>query len=117
MRTKKDEIINILNMELVLNKYGIKLLRNRMFSCPFHKDKNPSAKCYNTTFYCFSCNKTGDLIQFVQYLFNLSFKEAMAKIIDDFQLPIKINAKYDKQKILELQKEKMMKIVKELMQF
>lgn len=41
-------------------------------------------------FNCFSCNRTGDLISFVEQLFNISFKEAMEKINQDFNLKLKI---------------------------
>ena len=48
----------------------------------------------------------GDFIQFVQYLYNLNFQEAMNKIIDDFSLPIKTTGYYDKNKILEMQRQR-----------
>ena len=101
----KDEILNLLYMDDILSKYNIKA-KNKMCSCPFHTDKNPSMKIYDKTFYCFSCNRTGDLIQFVQYLFNLSFKEAMKKIDYDFNLNLNFNfSKEDKIKFINLQKE------------
>ena len=112
MNIKKENLINMLTMELVLNKYGIKISKNNMYSCPFHKDKNPSAKCYEKSFYCFSCNKTGDLIQFVQYLYNLSFNEAISKLSDDFNLNLGLNEKYDREKILEIEKERQMNLLK-----
>ena len=82
----RDIIINSLNMEDILNKYNIKIGRKGTFLCPFHDDRHPSAKVYTKSFYCFSCNKGGDLIRFVQDYFNLSFKEAMQKINIDFNL-------------------------------
>ena len=101
----KDEILNLLYMDDILSKYNIKA-KNKMCSCPFHTDKNPSMKIYDKTFYCFSCNRTGDLIQFVQYLFNLSFKEAMKKIDYDFSLNLNFDfSKEDKIKFINLQKE------------
>lgn len=100
----KEEILNLLNMEDILCKYDIKQ-RNHMCSCPFHKDNNPSMKIYDKTFYCFSCNRTGDLIQFVQYLFNLSFIDAMKKINYDFNLNLNFNnTKEEKIKFRNMQK-------------
>lgn len=101
----KEEILNTITMEDVLNKYNIKY-RHFMYHCPFHKDHNASAKMYNNSFYCFSCNKTGDVIQFVQYLFNLSFKEAMEKINQDFNLGLDSNTKIDYNKIKQRENEK-----------
>lgn len=88
-------------MKDILQEYGIQTKRT-MFHCPFHKDENASAKAYDKTFYCFSCNKTGDLIQFVQYLFNISFKEAMQKINEDFRLGLESNIKVDYEKIKKI---------------
>lgn len=48
----------------------------------------------------------GDLIQFVQYLYNLNFQEAMNKIIEDFSLPFKATGYYDRNKILEIQRQR-----------
>ena len=53
----KDEILKIISMKDILDKYNIPYTRN-MYHCPFHKDKNASAKMYDNSFYCFSCNKT-----------------------------------------------------------
>lgn len=47
--------------------------------------------------------KLGDLIQFVQYLFNLDFKEAMQKINLDFNLNLKSNTKINYKKIQEIE--------------
>lgn len=99
----KGQIINYLNMNDVLDEYDIKR-KGSQFCCPFHgNDKNPSAKAYEKSFYCFACGKTGDLIQFVQYLFNLDFKEAMQKINEDFNLNLDSNAKIDYNKIIEIE--------------
>lgn len=107
MNVVKEQLLSILTMQDVLSKYGIKTERNGMFHCCLHgEDKNASAKCYKDSFYCFTCNKHGDFIQFVQYLYNLNFQEAMNKIIDDFSLPIKTTGYYDKNKIIEMQKQR-----------
>jgi len=48
----------------------------------------------------------GDIIQFVQYLFNLSFKEAMQKINEDFNLGLDSNVKIDYKRIKQIEKER-----------
>ncbi len=94
----KDEILNYVTMENILDKYGIEH-RNNMFSCPFHGvDKRPSAKMYKNSYYCFACNSAGDTIRFVENLFNLSFKDAMQKINMDFNLGLN-NYKVDYNKL------------------
>ncbi len=102
---KKDMILSLLNMEDILNKYNIETKRG-MFRCPIHNEKHPSAKAYGKTFKCFGCGKNGDFIQFVQYLFNLSFQEAMEKINLDFNLNIDSNCKVDFKRIKQLEKER-----------
>lgn len=99
----KDEIKNLITMQDIVNKYGIKH-KGAIFNCPFHKDQHASAKFYKNSFYCFSCNKTGDLIQFVQLLYNLNFQEAMQKINVDFGLGLENNTKIDRNKILEIER-------------
>lgn len=113
MNIVKEQILNSLTMKDILNKYEIKTKNNNMFQCPFHKDERPSAKCYNNSFYCFSCNRSGDFIQFVKFLYQLNFQEAMDKIIDDFQLGLKSRGNYDKSKILEMQRQEELKKMKE----
>lgn len=101
----REEILNCITMADILNKYGIRTERG-MYHCPFHTDKHASAKMYENSFYCFSCNKTGDVIQFVQYLFNLPFLEAMQKINLDFNLGISSKTKIDYNKINKIQEER-----------
>lgn len=104
----RDEILNCINMKDILDKYEIKLDKN-MYHCPFHTDRHASAKFYEKSFYCFSCGKGGDIFKFVQYLFNLTFKEAMQKINLDFNLGLDIHTKIDYKKIKELQKQRQQK--------
>lgn len=104
----KDEILNVLSMEDVIRKYGINHKRY-MCNCPFHKDNSPSMKIYNKSFYCFSCNRTGDLIEFVKQYFNLNFQEAMEKINYDFNLGLKTKGRINKQQLIKIQNELQLK--------
>lgn len=47
--------------------------------CPFHDDHSPSLHLYpeSNSFYCFGCQKGGDVIHFVQDLLHLTFVEAV----------------------------------------
>lgn len=64
--------------------YGMKIGRNNMICCLFHNDHYPSMKLNTTYYYCFGCGATGDVIQFVANLFELSNYEAAKKIAVDF---------------------------------
>lgn len=47
--------------------------------CPFHQEKTPSFFIYpkSNSFYCFGCNRGGNVINFVRLLYGYSFKEAV----------------------------------------
>ena len=73
---KSTPIIELFDFER-LRKQGKRFTAR----CPFHKDKNPSFYIYeNNSWYCFSCNKGGDSIDFVKALHNLGFREAVSYI-------------------------------------
>ena len=64
--------------------YGLEVGRNGMTRCPFHDDRHPSLKLNESYFYCFGCGATGDVIDFVARLFDLSSYEAAQKLAYDF---------------------------------
>lgn len=64
--------------------YGLQVNRNGMCSCPFHEDQHPSMKLNERYFFCFGCGATGDVIDFVARLFDLSSYEAAQKLAQDF---------------------------------
>ena len=47
--------------------YGIKVKRNGMACCPFHKDRHPSMKA-DKIYHCFACGVGGDAIDFTARL-------------------------------------------------
>src|SRR5699024_7875487 len=66
--------------------YGIEVNRSGMAKCPFHSDQSPSLKLNDEYYYCFGCGATGDAIDFVARLFQISNKDAAEKIAADFGL-------------------------------
>lgn len=52
--------------------------RNFWACCPFHAEKTPSFAVNPEwqTFKCFGCDKSGDVISFIQQFKNISFKDA-----------------------------------------
>jgi DNA primase len=85
-----NEIKQRLNTRDVLTAYGIETNSKGFACCPFHNEKTASFKVYDGDrgYYCFGCGESGDVITFVQKLFNLSFPEALRKIDTDFGLNI-----------------------------
>jgi hypothetical protein len=77
-----------LTMREVIGRYGFETDRKGFICCPFHNEKTASMKIYDTSYYCFGCHASGDVIKFVQTLFNLSFPETLKKIDVDFNLNV-----------------------------
>ena len=65
-------------------RYGLRVLRNGMTCCPFHKDRHPSMKLNEDYFFCFGCGANGDVIDFTARLFGLSPYAAAKKLDTDF---------------------------------
>lgn len=88
----KYDIVSTLSQFLKLKKhtYGF-------FSvCPFHKENTPSFYINQTLqkYYCFGCNKHGDLINFVIEYKKCSFKEAVKIISKDLYI-LKYNTEHN----------------------
>ena len=64
--------------------YGLEVNRGNMICCPFHDDRTPSMKLNEDYFYCFGCGATGDVIDLVARLFNLSSYDAAKMLAYDF---------------------------------
>ena len=64
--------------------YDLKVRSGDMVCCPFHNDRTPSMKLNEDYFYCFGCGTSGDVIDLVAKLFNLSSYDAAKKLAYDF---------------------------------
>lgn len=87
--------------------YGFPRNRAGVVCCMFHPDKNASMKVYDGDrgYHCFSCQAHGDVINFVQQHFGLSFKDALSKINDDFHLGLPISRRADDEHSRKMRKE------------
>ena len=85
---KAADVKNAVSLKEALSSYGIELDRSGFALCPFHREKTPSFKVKNDRFYCFGCNTSGDVIDFVQKYFGLSFTQALIKLDNDFSLEL-----------------------------
>ena len=91
-----EQIKQAVPMNKAVEFYGFKLVNGKM-CCPFHSEKTPSFKVYpnDKGWYCFGCGQGGDVISFVQRLFNLDFMYACKKLNDNFSLSLNIGCKRD----------------------
>ena len=69
---------------MAAERYGRPIQQGNMVCCPFHADRTPSMKLNEDYFYCFGCGATGDVIDLVAKLFNLSSYDAAKKLAYDF---------------------------------
>lgn len=92
-----EQIKQTVTMNKVAEFYGFNPNRAGYICCPFHGDNTPSLKIYsdNRGWYCFGCNRGGDVIDFVRLLYNLNFPAACKKLNDDFALGLSIDGKRD----------------------
>lgn len=80
-------------MRDVAAMYGLTVNRANKAICPFHADTKPSMHCYpgRRGYFCYVCNRGGDVINFTERLFGLSFMDAMSKLNTDFHLGLPLN--------------------------
>jgi hypothetical protein len=99
-----NEIKNRLDTIQVFEYYGLQPNIKGFICCPFHNEKTPSFKVYkgNGGYHCFGCGEHGGVIDFVMKYFDLSFKEAITKLNNDFCLGLLIGEKFDRRKQIDL---------------
>ena len=87
-----NEIKSRVSMPEMMRYYGFELDRSGFCKCPLHVEKTGRFKAYsgNRGFYCFGCGAHGSVIDFVMLYFGLSFKDALAKINEDFSIGLPI---------------------------
>ena len=81
------EKVKALNIKEVVTKYtNSKINHNDSLKCPLHKDNRASFQIYwkTNSFYCYWCHIWWTPIEFTAKLFNLTNKEAINKLKDNF---------------------------------
>lgn len=92
MGYKYNEAAQIIKSSLkmgdVIERYVNDRPRLSRCQCPFHGGKDRNLLFSEWGYKCFVCGSHGDMIGFVQNLFDLNFADAVRKINDDFCLGI-----------------------------
>lgn len=86
----------------MLRFYGFKLNAKNRMPCPFHNGKDDNLGAKDDFYNCFVCGAKGDIFQFVQEYFSLSFPEALAKLNEDFAVGLPIGKKLSRQQQMEI---------------
>lgn len=65
-----------------------------MACCPFHKEKTPSFQIDSNQqlFYCFGCGEGGNVVTFVEKMYDMNFPEAMEFLADKANIQLKKTA-------------------------
>lgn len=65
---------------------GAHIDRKGFCCCPFHGEKTASLKIYDKTnsWYCFGCNRGGDVITFAKGYYKVSFQETVKILMDQY---------------------------------
>lgn len=94
-RELAEEIKNRVTMRECAERYGYEPDRAGFILCPFHQENTPSFKCYDGArgFSCYGCGEYGSVIDFVQKLFGLTFRQAIARMDADFGLRLPIRSR------------------------
>ena len=117
-----DLILDTVDLAEVVSDYGIKLHVSGHTAkglCPFHNEDTASF-CVNTAknlWHCFGCGKGGNVINFVMEMDNLSFLEAIKKLLKEKKnIDLKVNelrltpeeeAKYKKREAMHIINDKL----------
>lgn len=82
----RADIVQVVSSYVPLKKNG-----SRYWGlCPFHHEKTPSfsVNADQNLYYCFGCKAGGNIVQFVQELEHLTFREAVEHLAKQMHMPI-----------------------------
>ncbi|HHW56972.1 MAG TPA: DNA primase [Clostridia bacterium] len=98
-----NDIVEVISEYVELKKAG----KEFKGLCPFHREKTPSfmVSQEKQVYHCFGCNASGNVMTFIMYIENLSFKEAIEFLADRAGISIKENylseEEYRKKKLID----------------
>ena len=71
----KNDIVDTISRYVKIDRKG----KDYFGLCPFHKEKTPSFSVVpaKQIYYCFGCNKGGNVINFIKDIENLDYAEAV----------------------------------------
>lgn len=99
MSDNVQKVIEHVQVSSFIGKFiRLKPLPNRQFIglCPFHNEKSPSFRVNDDKkfFYCFGCNKGGNILNFLQDYKSIGFLDALEEIASEYNIKLeKFNAK------------------------
>lgn len=86
MKDKIEWIKSRLTIKEVLERYCGEADNQGRWRCIFHNGKDRNMGVIGETAHCFVCGESGDLIEAVKRIFNISTKQSLEKLDYDFNL-------------------------------
>lgn len=78
-----EDINNLKNLETITNYHYPNKLKKNKINCPFHKESTPSfsitVKGNRAFYHCFGCGEAGGIINFIQKVESIPFRQALKK--------------------------------------
>lgn len=110
-----EDVLSRISTKEGLEYYGIRFNAKGFAHCPFHAEKTPSFHYYSKKdrYYCFSCGKGGNIIDFVADYFHYELPKelpaVLKKINQDFQLGVEKQVSgQDRKEFIKQQRENQM---------
>lgn len=98
--------------------YGAEFDRRGWCKCPFHDDHHASMSFKNGRFRCWTCNASGDAVDFTASLFGLEPMAAVRKLNADFRLGLPVDKPPDKDTVAAVrQRQQDQRFLDEFMQW
>lgn len=90
-------IIDLVQQYIPIEKAG----KNFRARCPFHNEKTPSFYLSEerNTYYCFGCQKKGDIFSFIEEYEGIDFKEALKLLAEKTNVDLKEYSQFEKTSI------------------
>jgi DNA primase len=83
---ERSDIVDVVSLRTSLRKQGPRYVGR----CPFHEERTPSfsVKPGDNLYYCFGCNRGGDVVRFVRETENVDFVGAIEWLAERFRVEL-----------------------------
>ena len=95
---QRSNIVEVINSYVPLKKSGNDSWKA---CCPFHQEKTPSFHVSESKqlYYCFGCQKGGDVVKFMREYLNLDYIEAIRQLAQRYGIHIPENVSPEEEQI------------------
>lgn len=90
---KLDDVLDRISTKEGLAYYGVVFNKKNFTNCPFHREKTPSFHYNEKTdrYYCFSCGKGGNIVNFVAESFGYNLPKDLPRVLEKINVDFHLN--------------------------